>query len=63
MVNKLTTKKEDGEKKKQARIFVRDTLISLKGQTVSQMKAADQNKFVTCLGILLGVIDEAGKVK
>jgi hypothetical protein len=63
MAKSAGTKKEYGEKKKLTRIFVRDVLIALKGQTVSQMKAADKDKFISSLGILLDVMDETGKVK
>lgn len=63
MANKLTTKKDDGAKKKAARLAVRDILLSLNGQTYAAMKSADQARFVTALGILLDVMDETGKVK
>lgn len=57
------SKKEEGEKNKNVRESVKQSLLLLQGKTFAQMDKAEQESFIEVLGKMFGLMDETGKVK
>jgi len=58
-----TQKKDEGEKKKSARVSAIGSIKTLAGKEVGKMTKAEQEQLLIILGQLLGVVDSAGKVR